>query len=55
MISNRHTIHVYGDARALGLAKLPGEPVNRFRPQLKGLENGGIVASRRAGRPGYTT
>ena len=44
------TLYVYGDAYALGLAKLFGEPVNRFQQQLKRLEDAGIVASRRVGR-----
>lgn len=44
------TLFVYGEAYALGLARLFGEPVNRFQQQLKRLENAGVVASRRVGR-----
>jgi DNA-binding transcriptional ArsR family regulator len=44
------TLLVYEEAYALGLAKLFGEPVNRFQQQLKRLEDAGIVASRRVGR-----
>jgi len=41
---------VYGDAYALGLARLFDEPVNRFQQQLKRLEDAGIIVSRRVGR-----
>ena len=44
------TLLVYGEAYALGLAKLFGEPVNKFQQQLKRLEDAGIVASRYVGR-----
>ena len=44
------TLLVYGEAYALGLAKLFGEPVNKFQQQLKRLEDAGIVASRRVGK-----
>ena len=44
------TLLVYGDAYALGLARLFDEPVNRFQQQLKRLEDAGIIVSRRVGR-----
>lgn len=43
------TLLQYGEGYPLGMAKVFGEPVNRFQQQLKRLEDNGIIVSRLIG------